>query len=387
MFVEGKRARLYLGSAVAAFLLLSPLSVRGDLYLGPGQLVQAGGVDITVPGYSVPSFAHWDGDNLPDLIVGEGSGTLTPKVRVYLNSGTATNPQFTGFFYAQSLGSDLTVPGSGCLGLFPRIVYWDADARKDLLIGRADGRIMIFLNTATDDAPSFDGGTFLQFGPAGSKTDIDVGSRATATAVDWNSDGMKDLVVGGLDGRIHIFINDGTDTAPDFLSEQFAQEDGANLYVPSNRSSPIVGDFNDDGRKDLLSGNTNGQLLLYPNVNTDAQPSFSGYSLIEADGTPIDLPGTPRSRPALCDWTGDEPLDIVIGAGDGGVHLYLGRCRADINEDGNTDISDLAELLGAYGSSTGDPDYNPAADLDGDGDIDLSDLASLLGAYGCSTLP
>lgn len=77
------------------------------------KLVQAGGATIDVPGYSVPSFVHWNADGLEDLVIGEGSGTFTPKVRVYLNVGTAGSPQFSTFFYAQSLGSDLTVPGGG----------------------------------------------------------------------------------------------------------------------------------------------------------------------------------------------------------------------------------------------------------------------------------
>ena len=43
-----------------------------DLYLGPEELVQADSVDIQVPGWSVPSFVYWDGDDLKNLVVGEG---------------------------------------------------------------------------------------------------------------------------------------------------------------------------------------------------------------------------------------------------------------------------------------------------------------------------
>ena len=69
------------------------------LDLGQGESVQAGGVDIEAPGYPVPSFDYWDGDTLKDLIVGEGNGSLpVAKVRVYLNVGTSTEPQFDDFF-------------------------------------------------------------------------------------------------------------------------------------------------------------------------------------------------------------------------------------------------------------------------------------------------
>lgn len=58
-------------------------------------------------------------------------------------------------------------------------------------------------------------------------------------------------------------------------------------------------------------------------------------------------------------------------------------CPGDVEGDGDTDIADLAALLAAYGSSSGDPDYDPAADFDDDGDVDISDLAYLLSGYGC----
>jgi hypothetical protein len=295
------------------------------LNLGPEQLVQANSADIGVVGYSVPSYVDWDNDGRNDLIVGEGPGFYYDgKVRVYLNSGTVSSPQFSDFSYAKSGDADLTVPGAACLGAFPRVVYWDSDGRKDLLVGLADGTVRIYLNTGTDESPTFDGGTTIQFGPSGSKVNIDVGSRATSTVVDWNNDGAKDLAVGALDGKIHLFINEGSDTAPDFLIQTFAQENSLDLLVPSSRSSPDILDLDGDGKKDLLTGNTNGQLLLYINTSTDSDPFFSGYSLVESDGVAIDLPGTPRSRPFVCDWTSDGYLDVLVGAADGKVHLYQG---------------------------------------------------------------
>jgi hypothetical protein len=209
------------------------------------------------------------------------------------------------------------------------VVYWDEDDLKDLLVGQADGKVKIFLNIGTDDDPTFDGGTFLQVGEPTSKTDIDVGSRATLTIVDWDNDDRKDLVAGAIDGKIHAFINEETDSSPDFISELLAQLNGSDLFVPSLRSSPVILDLDGDSKKDLLTGNTNGQLLFYSNTGTDNSPSFSSYSLIEADGTPIDLSAS-RSRPFVCDWTEDGLRDVLIGASDGKVHLYQGISVAPI---------------------------------------------------------
>lgn len=95
-------------------LLLSPMPVWAELVLGPVEFVQSNGVDIQVPGYSVPSFVPWNDDDLPDLIVGEGGGTVGPgMVRVYLNVGSMDEPSFGDFSYVQSEGVDLVIPGGG----------------------------------------------------------------------------------------------------------------------------------------------------------------------------------------------------------------------------------------------------------------------------------
>jgi len=318
-----------------------------SLNLGPEELVQTNGVDIQVPGYSVPSFVDWNNDNLKDLVVGEGGGFGDAKVRVYINVGT----------------------------------YWDQDARKDMLVGQADGTVKIFLNIGTDESPAFDGGTMLLVGYPGSKKRISVGGRATPSIVDWNNDDNKDLVVGALEGRIHIFINEGTDTEPDFLVETFAQESGSDLIAYGKRSSPVVLDLDADGKKDLLTGNTNGQLLFYRNVGTDAEPSFSGYSLVESNGVPIDLPGSPRSRPFLCYWTGDGYfgpidgyLDVLLGAADGKVHLYRGiPTPGDIDGNGYVDLVDFA-LFAPYWQQIGCGQCG-GADFTGDEKVDIDDLA------------
>ena len=74
--------------------------------------------------------------------------------------------------------------------------------------------------------------------------------------------------------------------------------------------------------------------------------------------------------------------DVELGGSRGVVVIAIGH-TGDVDFDGDVDLSDLAALLGGYGSQFGtDPDYDSQADFDLDGDIDLADLAELLGAYG-----
>ena len=350
------------------------------LNLGPEEIVIVNGVDIQVPGYSVPSFADWNNDKLNDLIVGQGGGSGDAKVRVYLNVGTESNPLFSDYFYAQSDGFDLTCTASGCMGCFPRVDYWDGDERKDLLVGQADGTVKIFLNIGTDEDPISDDGTRVSVGIFG--TDLDVGARATPTPGDWDSDGKKDLIVGALDGKIHIYFNCGCGGAvpPSFnyspRDGELVLENYQDLIVPYLRSSPVVLDLDGDGAKDLLTGNTEGQLLFYKNIGTDEEPDFPGYSLVESNGVPIDLPGAPRSRPFVCDWTNDGRLDVLIGAGDGKVHLYQGMLGigqiGDIDRDGDVDFVDF-NLFAVYWRKTGCAQCG-GADLTNDGKVDVNDL-------------
>jgi hypothetical protein len=366
-----------LGFSLSLTLSVGTLTSGSVLNLGPEEIVQADGVDILVSGYSVPSFVDWNNDGLSDLVVGEGGGGYTGKVRVYLNVGTDSNPLFSTYSYAQSSGGDLTCTPSGCMGCFPRVVYWDADDRKDLLIGQADGTVKIYLNIGTDTAPTFDAGQWLNT----RSTTLDVGNRATPDFVDWNNDGLTDLVVGGLDGYIHIYLNSGsTGGIPPSFDTMFstgylALQGEEYLRVPTDRSSPVIMDFDGDGKKDILTGNTEGQLFFYQNIGTDEAPLFSGYSQVTANGVPIDLSGNTRSRPSVCYWNGsrDGYLDVLIGYGDGKVHLYRGKPAAgDLDGDGDIDSSDFALFaLCWFGPAAGDC---VNADLIADGQVNFRDL-------------
>lgn len=365
------------------------------LNFGAEQLVEGAGGPIEVPGYSVPSYANWNDDGLPDLIVGQGgydatdpngAGTYPGKVRVYLNVGTAAQPAFGGYFFAQTTNgpsvSDISVSASGCQGAFPRLVFWDDDAYKDLLIGLADGRVAIYLNANNDNqAPLFAPQQIVQVGPPGGKVALDVGNRATPAFVDWNNDGHEDLVVGSYDAKVRLYLDEREPAAtqPDFRVERLVYyDDGTTpLVVPAQRSSPEVGDFSDylDDRKDLLSGNTEGQVLFFANTNTDADPLFGdAYLYARSLGTPIDLPPDPpttgpRSRPFACLWADDDLWpDLLVGAGDGLVHLYQDPHKpGDMNCDGVVSFGDVNAFVYALVDRAAYHEYHPLCDvLNGD---------------------
>ena len=314
---------------------------------------------------------------------------------MYLNVGTESDPCFADYFYAQSNGKDLVFTPEGCLGCFPRVIDWYQDlkndkyqgSRIDLLVGFGDGTVKVFLNskrgmlsTATDSTPSFDDGITVMVG--GTYTDtLDVGARATPILVDWNNNGEIDIVAGGLDGGLHVYDNCGCGgyVPPRFSTSPidgiFVQANGRDLLVPSGRSSPAVMDADGDGKKDLLMGNTDGQILFYKNVGTDSLPIFAGYTYVQSNGKPIDLAGSLRSRPDVCHWTGakDGYWDLLVGYGDGKVRLYRGIPKiGDFNGSGTLDGEDFTVLVKALDKPI--PPEGSPADLNHDGVVDNLDL-------------
>ena len=186
------------------------------------------------------------------------------------------------------------------------MVDWNEDGKKDLITGGYDGRVRIFLNTGADSAPVFDGYTLLQVGG--------IEFRCTKFSfpgvVDWNNDGKKDVFCGEQSGKVNLLINEGSNSAPLFNSQSYVKEGLIDLKVPF-RSNPVVADWNGDGKKDLLIGDDSGNIYYYENRGTDAVPLFIGRELMEAGGQIIDTDTS--ARPDVADWDGDGILDIVCG--------------------------------------------------------------------------
>jgi hypothetical protein len=90
----------------------------------------------------------------------------------------------------------------------------------------------------------------------------------------------------------------------------------------------------------------------------------------------------------------DQDDDLVADAEDGCLLVanadqrdtsqdgFGNACDADYTNDGLVGTADYLMLLGAYGSTSGQPGYDPDVDSGSDGGIGVAELLLLLGSYG-----
>ena len=275
------------------------------------SLITIGGAVLDVGENAKPFVVDWDNDSRKDLLVGNRLG----EIYFLKNVGIDNNPLFTIATRISSGASNLDV---GYYASPVAVFDWDNDGKKDLIVGDEYGNVNYFRNTGVDDSPSFNYG--VQVGN-GTRSIVNVGGHSTPFVYDWNNDGKKDLVVGKFDGSIDVFINIGTDNNPAFGSAtSIIIGTGTNLNM-GNNSTVFMIDWNGDNKKDIIIGNKDGKVFQMLNYGTDNLPLFYRPTPITIDGEVIDVGN--YSAPVVCDWNNDGVKDMLVGNEDGQVTLYL----------------------------------------------------------------
>jgi Ca2+-binding RTX toxin-like protein len=268
------------------------------------------GVDV---GYNAsPTFADIDSDGDLDAFVGESSG----NTYYYQNTGTASAPAFAA---PQINPFNFTDVGYNASPTFADI---DADDDLDAFIGNRDGNtyytyMYYYQNTGTASAPAF---AAPQINPFNLITNM--GSNASPTFADIDSDGDLDAFVGEYGGFTFYYQNTGTASAPTFAARQI---NPFNLTNVGYNASPTFADIDDDGDLDAFigalatDGNTySGIMYYYENTGTASAPAFAAPQI-----NPFNLTNVgSNASPTLADIDSDGDLDAFIGNSDGTIHYY-----------------------------------------------------------------
>jgi hypothetical protein len=154
--------------------------------------------------------------------------------------------------------------------------------------------------------------------PEGKQAGI-TGTASAAHAVDWDSDGDMDLLVGEIGGNVYLVPNEGKPKAPSFGKERRLQAGGEPLHVQGD-AGPFVADWDGDGKFDLLVGAGDGSVTLFRNTGTVKEPKLAAGEVLVTPGENrygADAPKEPcrghRSKICVADWNGDGRLDLLLG--------------------------------------------------------------------------
>lgn len=144
------------------------------------------------------------------------------------------------------------------------------------------------------------------------------------------------MLIGNLHGNIIIYLNEGSDAIPVFNSS-YPLEVGGTVFDIGSRAAPRIFDWNKDGLKDILVGELEGYVYYLKNVVSNHNPGFKrAEKLFLKNGNALRYPsssGGPRSRLYISDWDNDGSDDILVGGVDGKVMVFLASSAASSSLD------------------------------------------------------
>jgi len=303
---------------------------------------------IDVGSHSNPAICDFDGDGLLELFIGTSDGRIERWEQESHNS--------TDFVLISNNFSNIDLAAYGGYAA-PAFCDIDNDGNFDLLVGTSQGSILLYEQDGPDSV------TLIEY----DYLDLNLANNRTVPTVgDINGDGLLDVVIGNHDGRLRLCEQA---EANSYVFNCGSSWDYFNLdHVDyGDCIYPLLCDLDNDGILDLLIGNVDGRIAQHrqTEINSFEFPVvMDAFSLIDAGS---------NARPTLADLEGDGRYNLLIGEASGNIKHYksidlptvttievtnITGMGADIHgnvtDDGGSDI--LAR--GVCYNTTGNPTLN-----------------------------
>jgi hypothetical protein len=336
---------LLCGEFVDSFTYFENIGTRKAPKYAAGRKLKHEGKMLTMDLEMIlPSAVDWDGDGDQDLIVGDEDG----RVALVEHTGKVQEglPQFLPPVYFKQEADEVKF---GALST-PVGSDWDGDGDQDIICGNTAGYIAFFENLSGPEverprwaAPHLlkaNGKTLrIMAGPNGSiqgPCERKWG-YTTQTVADWDHDGLPDLIVNSILGKVVWYRNIGTRKAPKLATAQpievewhdkqpslkwgWMRPEGKALLTQW-RTTPVVVDWNRDGLNDLLMLNHEGYLTLFPRSKRGGRLQLHEPQRIFETNNPFGYVrlntraagGSGRRKLCVADWDGDGRMDVLANS-------------------------------------------------------------------------
>ena len=324
--------------------------------LAIGEFNNDGWIDI-VSGDNSGKIFVWENDHTPwgswneIIIENAGDNIFSLSISDLDNDGDQdiiSSDKDTGFFawkntrspFSFDMESGIDIGNTGEDVICIQVGDLDNDGDHDIVTGDAGNNVFIWEN---DGSP---------WG-AWERTDIaDASDEIRCLTIgDLDNDGDLDLIAGDFSHNVFIWENDGT-PFDDSWNGLDIGDGGSSIYCIN------VGDLDNDGDLDIISGDVSGsggkKLYVWENDGTPFDDSWSKSNAGNAGDYPLTI--------EVADFDNDGDLDLVVGYHDAhNIYVYEND-RTPFNGTWNHN---------SVGVAGGEVRDIAIGDLDNDGDIDI----------------